>query len=80
MFPMYLMPYFLFGCVLSVLTTFDDKMSNWPNVHTEMPLEDNCGKFGLTKMIYFRDAAWWSPFVCARSISDIPASRGDNRR
>ena len=26
--------FFLFYCVLSVLTTFDDKMSNWPNVHT----------------------------------------------
>ena len=43
------MPYFLFCCVLSVLTTFDDKMSNWPNVS----LEDNCGKFGRTKMIFF---------------------------
>ena len=47
------MPYFLFCCVLSVLTTFDDKMSNWPNVHTWMSLEDNCGKFGRTKMIFF---------------------------
>ena len=27
-------PIFLFCCVLSVLTTFDDRMSNWPNVHT----------------------------------------------
>ena len=27
-------PIFLLCCVLSVLTTFDDKMSNWPNVHT----------------------------------------------
>ena len=27
-------PIFLFCCVLSVLATFDDKMSNWPNVHT----------------------------------------------
>ena len=47
------MPYFLFCCVLSVLTTFDDKMSNWPNVHPQMSLEDNCGKFGRTKMIFF---------------------------
>ena len=47
------MPYFLFCCVLSVLTTFDDKMSNWPNVHTLMSLEDNCSKFGRTKMIFF---------------------------
>ena len=47
------MPYFLFYCVLSVLTTFDDKMSNWPNVHNQMSLEDNCGKFGRTKMIFF---------------------------
>ena len=47
------MPYFLFCCVLSVLTTFDDKMSNWPNVHTLMSPEDNCGKFGRTKMILF---------------------------
>ena len=46
------MPYFLFCCVLSVLTTFDDKMSNWPNGHTEMYLEDNCGKVGRTKMIF----------------------------
>ena len=38
---------------MSVLTTFDDKMSNWPNVHTLMSLEDNCGKFGRTKMIFF---------------------------
>ena len=47
------MPYFLFCCVLSVLTTFDDKMSNWPNVHTLMSLEDNCGEFSRTKMIFF---------------------------
>ena len=38
---------------MSVLTTFDDKMSNWPNVHTQMSLEDSCGKFGRTKMIFF---------------------------
>ena len=36
-----------------------------------MSLEDNCGKFGRTKMIFFRDAAWWSRNVCARSISGI---------
>ena len=53
MFSMYLMPNFLFCCVLSVLTTFDDKISNWPNVHTLMSLENNCGKFGRTKMIFF---------------------------
>ena len=47
------MPYFLFCCVLSVLTTFDDKMSNWPNVHTHMSLEDNCGKFGRTRWFFF---------------------------
>ena len=47
------MPYFLFCYVLSVLTTFDDKMSNWPNVHSQMSLEDNCGKFGRTKVIFF---------------------------
>ena len=34
LFSLCLMPYFSFCCVLSVLTTFDDKMSNWPNVHT----------------------------------------------
>ena len=34
MFSKYLMPSFLFCCVLSVLTTFYDNMSNWPNVHT----------------------------------------------
>ena len=27
-------PIFLFCCVLSVLTTFDDEMSDWLNVHT----------------------------------------------
>ena len=47
------MPYFFYFVVLSVLTTFDDKMSNWPNVHTYMSLEDNCGTFGRTKMIFF---------------------------
>ena len=46
------MPYFLFCCVLSILMTFDDKMSNWPNVHTGMSLGNNCGKSGRTKRIF----------------------------
>ena len=46
------MPYFLLCCVLSVLTTFYDKMSNWPNMHS-MSLEDNCCKFGRTEIIFF---------------------------
>ena len=53
MFSMYFMPYYFFCCVMSVLTTFDDKTSNWPNVQTQMSLEDNCGKFGRIKMIFF---------------------------